>query len=175
MSTTIGFGYSVKNDDFFVELKSIAEKFDYNLLKGIECAELDVQSGIEVAQKNEGWEQLVFLQAPKGGDASLAFGIEEELIAFETTGTHPIFFNFINEITSLATKKCKKFGIFFASEWYKNDRVRFSYGTVESLIALLSMPGHWGIRYMIPETGRLQDSDEIPLVFDLNVVTPNKS
>lgn len=169
MSTTIGLGYSAQDGDFFIELKSIAEKFGYGLLKGIECSESDVKSGLEAAQKNEGWEELLFLQSPIGGEASLAFGIHEELTAFETTGTRPQFFDFLNELSELALRKCKKLGIFFAGEWYESDRVRFSYGTIKNLIALLSIPGHWGIRYMIPETGRLQDSDEFPFIFDLNL------
>ena len=169
MSTTIGLGYSLQDDDLFIELKSVAEKFGYGLLEGIEYSESDVKSGLEVAQKNGGWEQLLFLQSPNGGEASLAFGIDEELTAFETIGTRPQFFDFLNELSKLAAQKCKKLGVFFASEWYENDRVRYSYGTTESLIALLSMPGHWGIRYMIPETGRLQDSDEIPFIFDLTL------
>ncbi len=169
MSTTIGLGYSVQDDDLFIELKSVAEKFGYGLLKGIECSESDVRSGLEVAQKNEGWEQLIFLQSPADGEVSLAFGINEELTEFETTGTQPKFFDFLSELAKVAPKKCKKLGIFFASEWYESDRVRFSYGTAENLVALLSMPGHWGIRYMIPDTGRLQDSDEIPFIFDLSL------
>lgn len=143
MSTTIGIGYSVQNDDLFIELKSIAEKFGYGLLRGIECSELDVKSGLGVAQKNEGWEQLLFIQSPKNEEVSLAFGIDEELTTLEIAGTQPQFFDFLNELSTLATQKCKKLGIFFASEWYENDRVRFSCGSVESLIALLSMPGHW--------------------------------
>ena len=168
MSTTIGFGYMIRDSDPFIELKSTAERFGYGLLKGIDSAESDVKSGLAVAQRNEGWEQLLFLQSPIEGKTSLAFGIQEELTALETTGACPQFFNLLHELPKLA-QQCKKFAIFFASEWYESDRVRFSYGSAENLIMLLSMPGHWGIRYMIPETGRLQDSDEIPFIFDLDL------
>ena len=170
MSTTIGLGYSTDSDiDLFSDLQALAEKFGYGLLNGINYAESDVRAGLEVAQKNEGWEHVLFLQSPRGGQVGLAFGIDEELTAFETSGQHPQFFDFLNELTALCSEKCNKLGIFFASEWYEKDRVRFSYGTVAGLISLLSMPGHWGIRYLIPETGHLQDSDEIPFLFDLKL------
>lgn len=170
MSTTIGLGYSTQcTNDLFEEIKILAYKFDYGLLRGIEHSESDVRSGIEIAQQNEGWEHLLFLQSPKDGEINLAFGIDKELNAFETTGNYPKFFNFLSELSQLCDQKCKKLGIFFAGEWYKNDRVRYSYGNVNDLISLLSMPGHWYIRYLIPETGRLQDSDEIPLIFDLSL------
>lgn len=170
MSTTIGLGYSVKDDSaLFDDLKALANKFGYGLLRGIEYAESDMKFGLEVAQKNEGWEHLLFLQSPRDREVALAFGIHEELIAYETTGKRPQFFDFINQLVILCSKKCKKLGIFFAGEWYEKDRVRYSYGTVDNLISLLSMPGYWGIRYLIPETGRLQDSDEIPLIFDLKL------
>lgn len=171
MSTSIGFGYSSKgNADLFNELRELAFKFDYGLLNNIESSELDVRAGLEIAQKHEGWEYLVFLQSPKGAtNTGLAFGIEEELVAFETSGKPPKFFDFLNQLADLSSKKCRKIGFFFAGEWHKEDRVRYSYGGIGSLISLLSMPGHWGLRYLIPETGRLQDSDEIPLIFDLEI------
>jgi len=168
VSTTIGLGYSTENNiDLFDDLKVLADKFGYGLLNGIEYSEPDVKTGLEVAQKNEGWEHLLFLQSPKNDEVSLAFGIEEELMAIETSEKYPKFFDFLTQLVDLLSGKCKKLGVFFAGEWYEKDRVRYSYGDVDNLISLLSMPGHWGIRYMIPETGRLQDSDEVPLIFDV--------
>lgn len=172
MSTTIGLGYSAKDgndDDFFGELEVLADEFGYGLLRGVGYAESDMKLGLKVAQQNEGWEHLLFLQSPRDREVALAFGIHEELIAYETTGKRPQFFDFINQLVILCSKKCKKLGVFFAGEWYEKDRVRYSYGTVDNLISLLSMPGYWGIRYLIPETGNLQDSDEIPFIFDLTI------
>jgi len=170
MSTTIGLGYSTSNGrEIFSEILLIAEKFGYGILNGIEFAERDVRSGLQIMQKNENWLQLLFLQSPKNGDVSLAFGIHEELTTFEITNEPPRFFEFLNEVSQFATLRCKKFGFFFAGEWHAKDRVRYSYGDIDRLIALLSMPGNWEIRYMIPENGRLQDSDETPFVFDLQI------
>ena len=73
MSTTIGFGYSFQNEDAFYSFKSLAEKFGYGVLKGIEYSESDVRSGLEVAQRNEGWDQLILLQSPGSGMIGLAF------------------------------------------------------------------------------------------------------
>jgi|SRR5690554_2467382 len=170
MSTTIGLGYSSScNADLVHDVQVLADKFGYGLLSGIGYAESDVRDGLEAAKENEGWEHLLFLQSPRNDEVGLAFGIHEELTAFETKGQRPKFFDFLVELSELCSGRCKKLGIFFAGEWYKKDRVRFSCGTVDDLISLLSMPGHWGIRYLIPETGNLQDSDETPLLFDLKL------
>ncbi len=170
MSTTIGLGYAARcNVEFFSAVQNLAEKFEYGLLKGIDCAEQDVKEGIAVAQKNQNWENVLFLQSPRNYDVALAFEIHEELVAFETKGRRPRFYDFLIELAALCFGQCEKLNIFFAAEWYENDRVRFSYGSVDDLISLLSMPGNWGIRYMIPPTGELQDSDEIPLLFDLKL------
>tara|TARA_R110000823_G_scaffold170024_1_gene302520 strand:+ start:688 stop:1200 length:513 start_codon:yes stop_codon:yes gene_type:complete len=168
VSTTIGLGYSApSNADPFNDIKVIAERFGYGLLNGIDYAESDVRGGLENTKEIEGWDHLLLLQAPINEGVSLAFGIHEELSAFETQGKRPKFFDFLIELSELCSGRCRKLSIFFSGEWYKADRVRFSYGSVDDLISLLSMPGHWGIRYLIPQTGKLQDSDETPLLFDL--------
>lgn len=170
MSTTVGLGYSSSCDtDIFHDFQGLADKFGYGLLNGISCAESDVRGGLETAQKREGWEHILLLQSPRNDKVGLAFGIHEELTAFETKGQRPKFFDFLIELSELCSGRCEKLGIFFAGEWYEKDRVRFSYGAVDDLISLLSMPGHWGIRYLVPETGNLQDSDETPLLFDLKL------
>lgn len=61
MSTTIGLGYSTSNGrEIFSEILLIAEKFGYGILNGIEFAERDVRSGLQIMQKNENWLQLLF-------------------------------------------------------------------------------------------------------------------
>lgn len=169
MSTTIGFGISATDDNgMFDGLKMLSESYGYGLLRGSEYAESDVRSGLEVMRKNEGWNELFFLQSPINSGVGLAFGIHEELVALETDGVKPKVFEFLTEAAALLSKiNCNKVGIFFAGEWYENDRVKYSYGNIERLVDILSLPGSWGTRYMIPESGRLQDSDETPFVFDL--------
>lgn len=170
MSTTIGFGYSIEdNTDIFDKIERVAKKYKYGLLDGIQYAEADSRFGINIAKKHEKWDKIVLLQSPIVNEVGLAFGINKELIDFETTGKYPKFFDFLKEVIPLCSEKCKKLGVFFSGEWYEDDRIRFSYGSVDDLISLLSMPGNWGIRYLVPETGRLQDSDEIPLIFDLKI------
>lgn len=167
MSTTIGLGYAPTSDAVFAELRALANRFSYDLIAGLNSSEAEVKSGLETAQRIEGWECIGLLQSPTESNAALAFGIHEELNELELTGTHPKFFDFLSELQGVAEGRCSKLGVFFAGEWGPHDRVRYSYGTSQQLVALLSMPGHWGIRFLIPETGRLHDSDEIPLIFDL--------
>lgn len=175
MSTTIGLGFSAADENgIFDELRLLSEKYGYGLLNGIEFAESDVRSGLEVMKKNEGWKHLYILQSPIRPDVGLAFGIYEELMEFEVGGSQPKFFEYIVEVAALLPASYEKTGIFFAGEWYENDRVKYSYGNIERLICILSLPGNWGTRYMIPETGHLQDSDEIPFVFDLVALSGNK-
>jgi hypothetical protein len=175
MSVSVGLGYSTTcENDFFEELRAIANNFNYGLLKGIKYSDPEIRDGLEISQQHQGWEHLLFLQSPKRDDEiSLAFGIDEELTTFETAGIRPKFFDFLYELSQLCSLKCQNIDIFFASEWYKNDRIRYSYGNVENLISLLSMPGYWCIRYLIPETGRLQDSDETPFIFNLKFKSSN--
>ena len=170
MSTTIGIGCSCPDrNDVFEELQVLAGKFGYGLLNGIDHAESDVRGGLQVAKENEGWECLMLLQSPKDNQVGLAFGIHEELTRFETMGVRPRFFDFLVELFDFCSGGCDKLSVFFAAEWCDKDRIRFSYGGVDGLIALLSLPGHWGGRYLIPETWTLQDSDEVPLIFDFNI------
>jgi hypothetical protein len=172
MSTTIGIGYSTYDkdrDDFFSQLIPAANKFGYGLLHGINYAEKDVRRGLEIAQRNQGWDQVLFLQSPINGEVSLAFGIHEELTKFQMFGTHPKFFNFLLELSELGSQKCIKLGVFFSGDWYENDPARYNDGSIDKLISLLSMTSHWGIIYLIPKTGHLQFSDESPLVFDLKL------
>ena len=113
MSTTIGLGYlTIDNSEIYAELKSIAEKFGYGFLNGIEYSESDVRPGLEVMQKNENWKHILFLQSLINDDVSLAFGIDQELNSLGLTGARPKFFDFLNEVSPLATQKCKKFGVF---------------------------------------------------------------
>ena len=55
MSTTIGLGYSTRDNAFKDKLRELASQFGYGLLSGIGHIESDVRSGIEVAMKNEKW------------------------------------------------------------------------------------------------------------------------
>jgi hypothetical protein len=170
MSTTIGIGYSTHDEsDLCDSLKLLANKYGYGLLNGLQYAESDVRSGIEIAQKHMGWQKVVLLQSPPDREVALAFGISEELFALETEGEHPRFFEFLKELAVTCSTKVSKLSLFFSGEWDEKDRVRYSSGTIDELIASLARPGHWGIRYLIPETGRLQFSSEIPLLFDLKM------
>lgn len=168
MSTTIGIGYSpIPGENFFHKLEELSNKFGYGLLDGVSHAEADVLEGLEITKNRQGWENIALLQSPPNSASSLAFGIHEELTKFETEGKRPRFFDFIIELSEISSESVEKLAIFFAGEWYKKDKVRFSYGTAQDLITLLSMPGNWGVRYMIPETGNLHDSDETPLLFEI--------
>ena len=113
MSTTIGIGYTPKNNvDLYEDLKVLACKYGYGLLNGIECAELDMRSGLEGAQKCEGWEHVLFLQSPRDCEVALAFGIHEELSAYETIGKRPPFFEFLGQLVARHAGNCKKLSFF---------------------------------------------------------------
>lgn len=168
MTTTIGIGYrNIENEDLITALKPIADKFEYGLLCGIENSELDMRSGLEVAKVHQDWADVLILKSPPDGAGALAFDIVEELYLFELKNIKPRFFDFLVELSGIAGKKCSKLGIFFSAEWHADDRCRYSYGQIKRLIDLLSLPGNWSLRYLTPPSGRLQDSDETPLIFDV--------
>jgi hypothetical protein len=169
MSTAIGIGYSTHDHaDLFDEVKALANKYGYGLLNGLTYAESDMRAGVEIAQKHMGWGKVVFLQSPRdGGATALAFGIEQEMTDSWSKGNPARFFQFLKQLIAGVSDKCQKLSLFFSGEWDTKDRVRYSSGTIDDLITLLSKPGSWGVVYLIPETGQLQVSDEIPLIFDV--------
>lgn len=170
MSTTIGVGYCCKpGEEISLDLAQLAERFGYGALLGIQHAEDEVKEGLSAAKKCEKWRDVVLFRAPRASKGALASGIQDEFLSLEVNGRRPVFFDFLNEISTSCAGRCDKFGIFFAGEWGGNDRIRYSYGSPVDLIALLSMPGNWGGRYLIPKTGRLQDFDDVPLIFDLKL------
>jgi hypothetical protein len=66
MSTTIGLGYSTSNGrEIFSEILLIAEKFGYGILNGIEFAERDVRSGLQIMQKMKIGCNCFFCSRPK--------------------------------------------------------------------------------------------------------------
>ena len=169
MSTTIGLGYTSDNgDQLFADLMSLSRNYGYGLLEGLKFAEPEVRQGINAMRSSEGWSHLSLLQFPIDRGVGLAYGIHQELTEFESGGPTPKFFDFLRELPSVVESQCTKLGIFFAGDWYGSDKVRYSYGDISRLITILSMPGNWGLRYFNPNTGRIQDSDEIPFIFDMN-------
>ena len=172
MSTTIGIGIGKNTGDdteLFETLEKLVGRYGYGLLNGVAYAELDMRAGLEIAQKHRGWEHVLLLQYPPVDGLALAFGIDQELTALEMKGNRPTFFDFLGELARECTERFESIDVFFSGEWHSGDRVRFSYGTLVDLITLLSMPAHWGIRYLIPETGHFQDSDETPLIFEVRL------
>jgi len=168
VSTTIGFGFHVKLDAVsLAALERLANAFDYGLAEGIEHAENDMRTGLQVAQRHRTWKQVVFLLSPRS--STMAFGIDQELTAREISGIQPPFFSFMDQFGGQLPDEHDLVDVFFSGEWYERDQVRYTYGNLADFIGFLSMPGHWGLRHLIPETGHFQDSDEIPLVFALRL------
>ncbi len=170
MSTTIGIGYSTRDgSNLFEDLKALATKYEYGLLDGLQYAESDMRLGAEIAQRHLGWQYVALLQSPQDREVALAFGIEKELIMHAMEGKPARFFQFLRELNAMCRGRCSKLSMFFSAEWDGKDRVRHYSGNIEKLIALLSEPGNWCIEFLLPETGLLQASDEIPLLFDVKL------
>jgi len=145
MSTTIGLGIGTANaGDLIDKLASVARKYDYDLKKGTQYAEEDVLQGITVTKEILKWQEVALLETNDTTYGVLALGIHNELTAYETQRIRPKFFDFLDEISQLASMYVDKITLFFASEWDRSDHVKFSYGSVEQLKGLLSLPGHWG-------------------------------
>lgn len=166
MSTTIGLAYSSTNSaDLFNEVESLANTYGYGLVDGLDAAEEDAISGIRNAMKTFSLRLVHLLQSPIDRNIALAPGIDRELLDFELTGKPPKFFRFLTDLRALLSGKCEVIYVFFSCEWYEDTRARFSYGSMDGLITLLSSPGNWNIRYIIGGTNIVQDTDETPLIF----------
>ena len=96
----------------------------------------------EIAQRYTKWKKIVFLQSPPDREVALAFGITDELFALELEGKRSRCFDFLTELSLTQLVRTKQLAIFFSGEWDKKDRVRYSSGTIDALIYLLSTPGH---------------------------------
>ena len=168
MSTTIGIGLCGDvTASFCTRVLSLIEKYGYGWFEGIDQSEPEVRGGLREAKKNRKWDKVFLLQYPVNGDTPLAFGIHKDLVAYEVDNKWPVFFDFLKELSLMASGYGVKASIFFSGEWLEDERVRFSYGSIDDLIFILSLPGNWCIRYLMPDTGVLQDSDEIPFIFEV--------
>ena len=83
MSTTIGFSFCSNDVDIFRSLRKVAGSYGYELISGVEHSEIDVRSGILQAALALNWRSVFLLKAPIDAPASLAYGIDKEMLDFE--------------------------------------------------------------------------------------------
>lgn len=169
MSTTIGIGAISNNDRDYLtyELKKIADRYGYSVLEGTGMSDLDVRSGIASIEEKKGWNCVFLLEAPRDIGAAMAFGIREEIYDFEVKRKRPDFFDFLLDLEDFFKEGFGKVFLFFASEWKRDDVIRYGYGTVKDLVATLSMPGGWEVRYFDPKRDVMYDNDEAPFLFEI--------
>lgn len=168
MSISIGIGVAACHEGFPHDLRESAKSFGYSLETGIDNFESDVQEGIQRLIKIRQWQQVFVLRAPSDSVANLAFGVYKELIELQSSGVRPKFFDFCSSLNQSALMHgLRSVGIFFATEWYAEDRIRMSYGNLPRLLTILSMPGHWAVNTLNPRTGRMEEWDELPFFYEL--------
>ncbi|MBF5054865.1 hypothetical protein Y5W_00159 [Alcanivorax sp. 521-1] len=149
------------------DIEKIAKHYGYGLLKGIYNAEPDVFYGIEKIKKNEELADVFLLSSCPDKNVALSFEINQEMVDKEMLGGNPYFFEFLRDVEQIVNNKSDKMYIFFASEWSAGDRIRFGYGSIAELIARLSMPGGWAVRYYDPIKKVMYDDDSEPFVFEV--------
>lgn len=166
MSTTIAITLADELDELKVlGIREIAQEYGYDIAVGLGSAEEDVLQGIGEASETIGWLTQIFLKTPEEGAGVLAFGVQKELLDWETKGTVPPFFGFLECLDEELKRNHDVYWVVFASEWCKNDRIRLEEGSLSELVEFLKKPGNWYQRLYVVSTGRFQDSDEVPLVF----------
>lgn len=169
MSISIGIGIETDNEIFFRKLSETARSFSYEISSGVAKFEHEIHEGVETLRTLKGWKNVYCLKAPTDAKANLAFGVYKELIKFQTSGEKPAFFDFCKVIAQDAKMQgFERIGIFFATEWHAKDRIRMSYGNVSRLLTILSLPGHWTVNTLNPQTGRMEEWDELPFFFELD-------
>lgn len=171
MSVSIGIGIEKgSNKSFLQRVERIAEGCGYGIDHGIASFEQDVRSGVEQICSALKWEHVCSIRAPRDAKANLAFGIHQELDQYMTTGEQPVFFSFCRELVGEArSTRIQKLGLFFATEWCASDRIRMGYGPIETLLSILSSPGHWTVMTLELSTGRMTQWDELPYYFEIEV------
>jgi len=113
MSTTIGLGIGAANTgDLIDKLSSVARKYGYNLKKGTQYAEEDVLQGLTVTKEILRWQEVALLGTNDTACGVLAFGIHNELTTYETQRTRPKFFDFLDEMSQLASAYVDKITLF---------------------------------------------------------------
>ena len=169
MSVSIGIGIEASNEVFFRKLSEIARSFGYEISSGVAQFEHEILEGVQTLRALKDWQNVYCLKAPAESNVNLAFGVYEELIAFQTSGAKPTFFDFCEGIAQEAKAQgIEKMGIFFAAEWRSRDRIRINYGNVSRLLTILSLPGHWTVNTLNSQTGRVEEWDELPFFFELD-------
>lgn len=176
MSQTIAIGFSPKDGiDPFDQVKNLASLSGYNLLKGLDFGESEMSFGLVEFQrigfvggnKKKSFSEVFYFQTSDSPDAALCYGIYEEMMNFELEGERPKFFYFLNELSKVSEELFDNIFFFFASEWDQGDRVRYVYGSYDDLTAFLSVPGAWNLRFWNPVNGIIQETDDIPTVFQI--------
>ena len=170
MSTTVGFGFTSTDDSFQEVVVDILQEADMGVAFGFHEFEADVRDGVESLAEAFELDVLMAIRSPRGLAANLAPEIDQDLTRYELEGVSPLFFEMLRRIQSrMQEMGVVKFFIFFASEWEKDEEVRYGYGSVEDLVDVLSAPGHWYMRLMDLKTRRQWNSDRYPYVFELQV------
>jgi hypothetical protein len=116
------------------------------------------------------------VKAPAKGAVNFAFGIYEEFVAFQTKGLRPKFFSFCELVAQSAHENgIHQLGFIFATEWQRGVKIRMSYGNVNRLEMILSLPGHCALYTINVETAREEEWDELPLFYELDCKTTSSA
>lgn len=171
MSTTIGIGLKSTREsgDLFSQISVLADKYEMSIVKAFENAEDDCREGIRVAADIEEWSSVFLIKCPKDNPAALAFEIEQQFVDYTTKGKSVEFFDFLLDLFAITKTTCSKLAIFFAGEWSADEKVRYNFGTIEELIAVLKLPPNWQVMYMNPASKNLQLSDKTPFIFNVKM------
>lgn len=172
MGLTVGFGTENASSEFVEHISTIAENYGYKIFTGLECIDEDVQGGLSALAHSRGWQTICAIRTPEHDDlgfkSNISFGIYQEFVTLFTKEIRPKFFDFCESLAKIASShEIDKLGVFFATEWYKGERIRYEYGDVDTLIAALSLPGHCMLLLLEPEAYVLNECDEFPYLFDL--------
>jgi len=166
MSTSIAIGIASKDPEAaYQRIESAAAEHGYAIERGVESAEADCRMGLNDIVSGFDLTAIAILKAPSTHAAPLAPGIQEELLKWELEGRHVGFFEFLRAVGRSLRGLGSALVVSFAAEWGAGDRVRLSEGSIEELVEKLKRPGNWYMRLYLPQSGRWQDSDEVPLVY----------
>jgi hypothetical protein len=153
----------------FQRLERAAAQYGFLAERGVSAAEVDCQMGLKEIEHRFDLAVVAVIRAPRDCPAPLAPEIQESFVEWEMSGKKPLFFEFLRDVASSLKGVSRSILVAFSGEWESGDRVRRRDGTMDELVEFLKRPGAWYQRLYVPRTGRWQDSDDIPLIFLVDV------
>lgn len=169
----MGIAFELEDSPALAAVIEVLDEMGIGHAPGLEAFETDVRDGIASLVSVMHLGEVLALRAPRDQEVNMVPAIEAELTLLETKGSMPGVFAVLRRVEqAMVANRAGRFFMLFAAEWAEDEEVRFSYGSTEDLIAMLSRPGGWCLRLLDLRNGMEMNSIQYPFVFEVLVRGP---